>query len=504
MSTLSDLLPAGSGGKQVDFIADGAINKGQTVALKTDGKVEPISSTSFNNEFQNQFLTNNLGSGYTNTRNIAPVWDSSAGKLVAAALGGGNVKIWVATESGTIGSTYSLSYGTPVNVNSGYTAGSLQGLAYHVTGERVVIMVTDASYQNLYAYPVEIASNGTITVGTASSVAFGSNLEDGKLIYDTVNNKVVAIYRNNGVSKYSVMSVSGGSLTVNYTANIGIGTVTDTDLKYLQQTGQVGLAYLDSSNSSYPMALIGTVSGNTVSWGTAKQVASTGETPRIAQDNNGQIGFFIARVGGTNQPTEGYAGTLSGNNVTFGTGVDIYNPNGEERLGAYFDTNAKQFVVAADSDTSTYAKVWLATISGSTLSWVQNQYNMRGNSGNLFIRSTCGFFAPEAASGTGTGFFYWLDDGGGPYLGVSYARPAYTINLNENFIGIADAAISDTATGSVTIKGGIATNASLPTLTPNSVYYVQGDGTISTTSTSPAVRLGKALSSTSINLEFNS
>jgi len=35
------------------------------------------------------------------------------------------------------------------------------------------------------------------------------------------------------------------------------------------------------------------------------------------------------------------------------------------------------------------------------------------------------------------------------------------------------------------------------------VYYVQGDGTLSTTTTSPAVRIGKALSSTSINLEFS-
>ena len=105
-----------------------------------------------------------------------------------------------------------------------------------------------------------------------------------------------------------------------------------------------------------------------------------------------------------------------------------------------------------------------------------------------------GFFAPDAGFGTGLGYFFWFNDGSGTaYMGLSYARPAYTINLNENFIGIADAAISDTATGSVTIKGGIATNTSLPTLTPNSVYYVQGDGTISTTSTSPAVRLGKGV-----------
>ncbi len=502
MSTLSDLLPAGSGGKQVDFVADGAINQGQTVALKTDGTVEPISSTSFNNEFQNQYYTTNLGTGYSNTRNIAPVWDSSAGKLVAAALGGGNVKIWAVTESGTIGSSYTLSQGTPVNVNSGYTAGSLQGLAYHVTGERVVIMVTDGSYQNLYAYPVEIASNGTITVGTAASVAFGSNLEDGKLIYDPVNNKLVAIYRNNGVAKYNIISVSGGSLSVVAASNIPTGTITDTDFKYLQQTGQVGLAYSDSSNNYYPMAIIGTVSGNNVSWGTAVQVESTGENPRIAQDNNGKIGYVIAASGGV---AKGYAGTLAGNNVSFGSSSTIYNPQGENRIAMYFDTNAKQFVVGGDTNLAPYAYVWLGTVSGTTFSWVQNQYTMRANSGDTQIRQTCGFFTPEAGFGTGLGYFFWFNDGSGTaYMGLSYARPAYTINLNENFIGIADSAISNTATGSVTIKGGIATNTSLPTLTPNSVYYVQGDGTISTTSTSPAVRIGKALSSTSINLEFNS
>ena len=88
--------------------------------------------------------------------------------------------------------------------------------------------------------------------------------------------------------------------------------------------------------------------------------------------------------------------------------------------------------------------------------------------------------------------------------GSSVLSIASSSSTNSSFIGITDAAIADTATGSVTIKGGIVTNASLPTLTPNSVYYVQGNGTISTTTTSPAVRIGKALSSTSINLEFNS
>jgi len=67
-----------------------------------------------------------------------------------------------------------------------------------------------------------------------------------------------------------------------------------------------------------------------------------------------------------------------------------------------------------------------------------------------------------------------------------------------DFIGITDAAISDTASGSVTIKGGISTNVT--GLTANLTYYVQSDGSLSTTASD--VLAGKALSSTSINLDY--
>jgi hypothetical protein len=94
------------------------------------------------------------------------------------------------------------------------------------------------------------------------------------------------------------------------------------------------------------------------------------------------------------------------------------------------------------------------------------------------------------------------------YSNVSLGDDGYYVVLANavqnvsDFVGITDEAISSGATGKATIKGGIKTG--LSSLTPNAVYYVQANGTISTTSTSPAVRIGKALSSTSINLEYNS
>ena len=45
MSNLSELLPAGSGAKVAEFVASGTLASGQTVVLKTDGKVEAVGET---------------------------------------------------------------------------------------------------------------------------------------------------------------------------------------------------------------------------------------------------------------------------------------------------------------------------------------------------------------------------------------------------------------------------------------------------------------------------
>lgn len=84
-------------------------------------------------------------------------------------------------------------------------------------------------------------------------------------------------------------------------------------------------------------------------------------------------------------------------------------------------------------------------------------------------------------------------NGNGTISGITTGSGNYT-----NFIGISDAAISDATSGSVTLKGGISSKVS--ELTPNAIYYVQADGSLSTTVSS--VLAGKALSSTSINLDY--
>ena len=94
-----------------------------------------------------------------------------------------------------------------------------------------------------------------------------------------------------------------------------------------------------------------------------------------------------------------------------------------------------------------------------------------------------------------------VEDGGNSSYGTAVtgqiASTLVTTNV-ASFIGIASEAISSAATGSVNVYGGI--NEVQTGLTIGSDYYAQADGTITTTSTSPAVKVGQAISATTINM----
>ena len=77
MSNLSELLPAGSSVKSADFVAQGTLASGVTVALRSDGKVEAISVGT-----QVIGSTTDIDTG--NTRFISGCYDTTNNKVVVA------------------------------------------------------------------------------------------------------------------------------------------------------------------------------------------------------------------------------------------------------------------------------------------------------------------------------------------------------------------------------------------------------------------------------------
>ena len=77
------------------------------------------------------------------------------------------------------------------------------------------------------------------------------------------------------------------------------------------------------------------------------------------------------------------------------------------------------------------------------------------------------------------------------------SRQLVTTNLKEsNFLGFSSAGYTNGQTATINVVGN--TIAGQSSLTPGAAYFVQGDGTISTSERDPNVKAGVALSSTSL------
>ena len=74
-----------------------------------------------------------------------------------------------------------------------------------------------------------------------------------------------------------------------------------------------------------------------------------------------------------------------------------------------------------------------------------------------------------------------------------------TFDSNQNTVVVA---YKDVANSNYGTARGVQVSGAYPNLVPNTTYYVQDDGTISTTSSS--VTAGKAMSTNSINLDYSS
>jgi len=161
---------------------------------------------------------------------------------------------------------------------------------------------------------------------------------------------------------------------------------------------------------------------------------------------------------------------------------------------AVFDTNLNKTIVGyCNSVAPFYGYAVRGTVSGTAITF----------STPFLIASTqvsATFGASYDASSNNVVFSYRDVDNSNYGTAVVYTDSATNLT-STNFLGIADAIIADTTSGNVTIKGGIASTG-LSSLTPASDYYVQDDGTITTVTSD--VKAGKALSATSINLEYQS
>ena len=172
--------------------------------------------------------------------------------------------------------------------------------------------------------------------------------------FDSANGKVVFAYKDGGDSskgKAIVGTVSDTSISFGTAVGFsGTDAVNKVAATFDSSNGKVVIAYNNDTDSNSE-AIVGTVSGTSISFGTAVEVSSTDNNSlyRMAF-NDTQNTVFLAFMENSTEDLEVFVGTVSGTSISFGTSVKAAEHVPSEGYGIAYDSNAKRLVAAYHDD----------------------------------------------------------------------------------------------------------------------------------------------------------
>ena len=487
-----------------NFVASGTITNGQTVIVTTDGKVKAVGiETGSNPVFGTKATFNTTGySQYT-----SGVFDPDTNKVIIAyqryVTGSSSNDAGYAVVGTVDSSDNSISFGTPVKFYSTLVGNT--AIAYDSSNDKVVIAFHQYT-SDYYEYAIVGTVSGT-SISFGSAVAFNSdsnsNARYTSIAFDSSNNKCVFCYRDTTSNNYygtaRVGTISGTSISFGTAALFNGSNHT----QYIQATfdssnNKVVIAFANTDSNNAGTAVVGTVSGTSISFGSAVAFGSgaggNGQRPLgIAFDskNNKVVIAYVDE----NDSDKGKAivGTVSGTSISFGSAVEFNDSNhtAPEGIGAIYVSNAeKVIIVYRDTGNSNKGTAIAGTVSGTSISF-----------GSEVVFNTAGGTNYNSAiyDSTNKRFVVAYRDDSNSSAGTAIVGSFDATNLtSENYIGIAAEAIADGATGKVNILGGV--NTGQTGLTTAQTYYVQTNGTITTSAGDPSVVAGDSISDTKISI----
>jgi hypothetical protein len=474
---------SGGGGGTLTAAASGALANGDMVIINSDGTVSAVGQTT---------TSPSVGSATTFNSNsttfCAATFDSNANKVVVAYVNNANAATAiVGTVSGT-----SISFGTPTVFNNSATDNVT--ITFDSNANKVVIGYRDSGNSNY----------GTAIVGTVSgtSISFGSEVVFNSAstlelasTFDSNANKVVFAYRDGGNSNYgtaivgtvSGTSISFGSETVYYS-----GINLETALCFDSTSNNIIVAYRAHTHSQ-TRCRVGTISGTTISFPSTHTTFNGNNdidfTQLVYDSSNDKVVLMYWDEGNSYYGTA-IVGTVSGTSISFGSEV-VFNSSSTSYLQAHFDSNSNKIIIGyRDGGNSSYPAAIAGTVSGTSISFGTALQLDTVNAiylGGVF----------DSNQGRSVFAYYDATNSGVGKAVAALAASASSTNLTaSNYIGVSDAAYSNSATATIQVVGSV--DDAQSGLTAGQSYYVQTDGSLSTTAGSPSVFAGTAVSASKL------
>ena len=359
--------------------------------------------------------------------------------------------------------------------------------AYDPVSGQVLILWRNGSSEFLARLATIPATGNTITYGSSIVVDTGG-LEESAIAYDTVNEKFVVVYTDwTSNLKYGtalVGTVSGTSISFG-TPVVFRSARTDAAFAcvYDVASGKIVIGYNEVATTGYIVAQVGTVSGTSISFGSTVTVSTGGGQTVGVYDANSQKTVFVY----VNSSGRARVGTVSGTSISFGTeatfGTSVAYPT------AVYDTAAQKVVVSYLENFAT-TEMQSATVSGTDITF-DSPLEV---SNSVYTTQLSSAYDPD----TGKVILVYRDVGSSNEGWYVVYQAGYTsTNLtSDNFIGFADGAYADTQ--SAVINTTCSVDRSQTSLTAGQKYYVQTDGSLGLTPADPSVEAGTAISSTNI------
>lgn len=470
---------AGAGGSSLEAVASGSLSNGSTVVVNSDGTVSVVAAIA-------QTVGTPVVFESASTNNISATFNATAGKVVISYRDIGNSQYGTAvvgTVSGTI-----ISFGTPTVFRS-TTTGEVSS-AYNSTAGKVVIAYQDGS-----------TLQGRASVGTVSgtSISFGSSASmttsftyKTSTAYDPINNKVVVSYRDLTNSNYGTVkvgTVSGTSISFGSEVVYETNNTYEAAITYDSLNQKVVIAYRDNT-SSRGEAVVGEVSGTSVTFGSPVvfKNAATYNQAITYDSTNGKVVIAFSDEGNSYYGTA-VVGTVSGTSISFGTPV-VFEASSTVGtiIGASYNATAQKVVIAyADNNNSDYGTAIVGTVSGTSISF---------GSPVVIESAATNNFATTYDSANNKIVIAYRDDGNSNYGTSVVFQNAGTNLTDENFIGISNASYTNGQTATIQLVGSV--DDAQTGLTAGQKYYVQTDGTLGLSPADPSVLAGTAQSATKL------
>ena len=469
--------------RQTQGTASGAITGGKPVVVNSTGTVSQISATAVSQAFGSEATYESASSAYN-----AVAFDSSNNKIVIAYTDGG-ANTGNAVVATVDSSDNSITFGTPVVFNNAAT--SYIDIVFDSNSNKVVIVYTDDGNS---AY-------GTAIVGTVSgtSISFGSeavfesaSTNTVTATFDSNSNKVVVCYKDNGNSFYgtsivgtvSSTSISFGSAVVFESANSPHISPT-----FDSNSNKVVIAYSDAGDSTKGKAIVGTVSGTSISYGTAVEFESgnTVKNSAVFDSNSNKVVISYCDSGDSNKG-KAVVGTVSGTSISFGSIVEFNAGETDDYISSTFNSSVNKVItIYNDRSNSDYGTINIGTVSDTSISY---------GGETVFNTGGTNYIGSAFDNNLNRVVIVYQDAGNSSYGTAIVLRNAATNITSENFIGFAQDTVADGQPVTINTKGAVDENQS--SLTPAQQYFVQTDGTLGTSADDPSVVAGTAVTATKL------